>query len=1100
MRIFLTPTIIFLFILPGFATDGLKMYEKEITIPTYLVDSSDKVPYFYTGRAYQGAQGHIYPYAYNGNLTDEKKDVVYKGLFLENEYLEICVLPELGGRLYYMIDKTNGYNVLYRNNVIKPSLIGMVGAWISGGSEWNVPHHHRASTFMPTDYELTENSDGSSTIWVGEMEIRHQTRWMVGLSLYPENAVLKVDFRYINQTPLAQSFLIWSNNAVHVNENYQVIYPPLTEFATYHSKNDFTEWPISNQLYRGYQFQNADISWWKNVPQGGSFFAWEDQGEFVAGIDHGVDAGICIVGNPNVVIGKKLWTWGTSPRAKMWDQILSDDDGPYIEIMTGAYSNNQPDYSWCDPYFTKEATMYFMPLRGMNSVKESTIEAAVNLEVEKDKEAVIEVHAYAAFPKASIDLSNGHEIIWQKTADLDPASPLQWKVNLKEISIGENPEVTVKGADGHVLVNYMMREKGKHPLPETVKPPKSPDEIATVEALCFTGLRLEQIYNPSVSPLPYYLEAVDREVDNAFANLLLGRWYLKEGLYEKAENHLRVAADRWTTDYTRSKDCEVFYLLGLAQKALGKEKEASDSYGRATWDYAWYGASHLELSMMASKSGQYMEALDHINKSLSVNVFNVRANEIKVSLLRRTGLQDQARDLALKFLEKDPLDLYMTAEQFLLGDADEGHYKAKMRSEIQNYLDVAVKYGNCGFYDDAIMVLQEAANSGEAKIAGNPLVWYYLAYFNEQTGNRKAAEQLYAKAAKMNLDGCFPFRFETEHVFASALQVNKTDDHALYLWGNLLFDHQPELAMKKWESAVAIEPGLAMAQRNIAFGADYFENDPEEAAEHIALAIQHDPDDAVFYFEQDNYSQKLGVEPEKRLADLRQGWDVISERDNPLSRVVNLEIMCGEVDKALETLQKHHFRKVEGVGNIHDTWVDAWLVKGQKLLASGRAEEALQCFEKTLEYPRNLDIGENNRESQSHYFIGKALESTGKKKLAKEHYSKAVAERNYGKYTYYQGLAYTKLGEKEKARDVFNGLVERGNDKMTKGEDTDYFAKFGDRESPNVRMADALVLRGLGNWGLGNTADAEKDFTAALKQDPSNFEAKTRLFDGQHAL
>jgi len=452
-------TLCALFLSPGLAQDNLKIYQRSIEIPTYLVEKPDKNPYFYTGTAYQGAQKRVYPYPFYGNLTDELENVAYNGLFLENKYLEICVLPELGGRLYYMIDKTNGYNVVYRNNVIKPSMIGMLGAWISGGSEWNVPHHHRASTFMPTDYELVENADGSKTIWVGELEIRHQVRWMVGLTLHPESTVLKIDFRYINQTPLAQSFLIWANNAVHTNENYQVIYPPLTQFATYHGKNDFVEWPVANQLYRGYQFTGQDISWWKNIPGGGSFFAWEDQGQFVAGIDHGQNAGICIVGDPGVVAGKKLWTWGTSPRAKMWDNILSDNDGPYLEIMTGAYSNNQPDYSWCDPYFTKEATMYFMPLRGISGVKESSLGAAVNFEMISEKQAMVEIHAYADYPKTLVSITKEHETIWEKVVDLDPGHPQKWQVPLKEGYSYYDLKVAATDAFGEIVVQYQPKKE-----------------------------------------------------------------------------------------------------------------------------------------------------------------------------------------------------------------------------------------------------------------------------------------------------------------------------------------------------------------------------------------------------------------------------------------------------------------------------------------------------------------------------------------------------------------------------------------------------------------------------------------------------------------
>ena len=1079
----------------GFAQETFRIYEEEIVIPTYQTTAPDKVPYFYKGRAYQGAQGRVYPYPFDGNLTDEKKDVAYKGLFIENKYLEICVLPELGGRLYYMKDKTNGYDVIYRNNVIKPSLIGMLGAWISGGIEWNVPHHHRASTFMPTDYELVENEDGSKTIWVGELEIRHQVRWMVGLTMFPNHANLKIDFKYINQTSQAHPFLIWANTAVHTNNNYQVIYPPKTEFATFHRKVDFTRWPISGENYRGNQFNHTDISLWKNTPEGGSFFAWEDQGQFVAGIDHGKNAGLCVVGNKNIIIGKKLWTWGTTPRADMWEQILSDEDGPYIEIMTGAYSNNQPDYSWCHPYFTKEATMYFMPLRGMKNVKESTLDAALNFEINDEQKGLIEVHAYADFQNATINVKKGNETLWTTTASLNPSTPGRWTFDIPEGHSYYDLSVEVLNGNKGELVSYQPQKKSENPLPETVKPAKSPDEIETVEDIVFTGLRMEQIFNPTVSPLSYYEEAIKREPENAFANLRIGAWYLKQGIFAQAETHLQRAADKWTTDYTRSKDSESFYLLGLTKLALDKEQEAYDNFYRASWDYSWYGASHLHLAMIESKRANYHEALGHIEKSLSVGTQNVRAREISTSLLRRLESPTSADAALQDLLEMDPLNLYAYGEKALTDKEKEKLFTQKMRGEVQNYLDMAVKLGNCGMYEEGIRLLKLAGADSEKLVSENALVHYYQGYYEHLIGNESESLKSYQKAAKMTTDYCFPFRFETEKVLAHASKVNPTDANAWYYWGNLLYDHQPGKAVEKWAKAIELNPAFAMAHRNLAFAADHINRDAQKAREHISLAIQHNPKDPDFYFEQDNYALKLGESLDFRLSNLTKAGDIIDHKDNPLSRIVEIKLLTDSEDEALEILKNHHFRKVEGVGNIHNIWVNAWLVKGKKALIKGAAKSALNSFEKSLEYPRNLDIGRNSREGQSHYFIGLALEKSGKKKMAKQHYQKALESRFNTNEMFFKGMAYMKLGEKEKGIEIFKELAASGNKIIQRIGETDFFSMFGNDRSDNLRLADAHALIGLSHWGMGKRDEAEAAFAKALKEDPANFTAKSRLFD-----
>lgn len=118
-------------------------------------------------------------------LTNIKSNKLYRIVYLENEYVRIGILPEIGGRLFEAVDKSNGYNFIYRQHVIKPALIGLIGAWISGGIEWNIPHHHRATTFLPVQYRLVSNADGSKTVWVGELEVRHRMRWAVGYTLRP---------------------------------------------------------------------------------------------------------------------------------------------------------------------------------------------------------------------------------------------------------------------------------------------------------------------------------------------------------------------------------------------------------------------------------------------------------------------------------------------------------------------------------------------------------------------------------------------------------------------------------------------------------------------------------------------------------------------------------------------------------------------------------------------------------------------------------------------------------------------------------------------------------------------------------------------------
>ena len=265
---------------------AVKVWETKIVIPTYLAGDPEPNPMFFFGRESQGSQGPVYPYPMYDSLTGKKVDKTYTIVYLENEYIRIGVLPEIGGRLFEGVDKTNGYNFIYRQHVIKPALIGLIGAWISGGIEWDVPFHHRASTFLPVQYKTEENADGSKTIWVGELEPRQRMRWAVGYTLRPAKAYLEAQVRILNRTPVGNTMLLFANLAISANDSYQIIYPPSRQFGVFHAKREFTDWPISHQLYAGDDFtKGVDISWYKNHVGASSVLAWNYQEDFFAGYD-----------------------------------------------------------------------------------------------------------------------------------------------------------------------------------------------------------------------------------------------------------------------------------------------------------------------------------------------------------------------------------------------------------------------------------------------------------------------------------------------------------------------------------------------------------------------------------------------------------------------------------------------------------------------------------------------------------------------------------------------------------------------------------------------------------------------------------------------
>ncbi len=1088
---------------PVFAVPDVRVWEEPLVIPTYLVGNPDRFPIFYNGRAYQGAKGPIYPYPMLDELTDKRENKTYKALYLENDYVKICVLPEIGGRIFSALDKTNNHDFFYRQHVIKPALIGMLGAWISGGVEWNFPHHHRATAFMPVDYTLSDNPDGSKTIWVGEVEWRHRTKWIIGLTLYPGRSYLEATVKLINRTPFAQSMLYWTNVAVHATKDYQIIFPQGTEFATYHGKNQFSRWPVSTEVFNRVDYtRGVDVSWYKNHPAPTSFFAWNSDEDFFAGYDHGKQAGVAYVADHHIAPGKKFWTWGTGSQGQMWEKILTETDGPYIELMAGAYSDNQPDYSWLQPYEVKVVKQFWFPLREIGGVKKANPKAALNLETTPAGFIQMGLNSTTAVQGAKVFLETGEKALFERTIDISPEDPYFEEIKLPAGVSKEDLQLSLYSQSGERLISYVPVKPKGDPMPETVKPPQIPEEIATVDELYHTGLRLEQFHNPALEPYPYYEEALKRDPENYPVNTALAILYCKRGMYSQAEEALQRALQRAAKNYTRPKDGEAYYYLGLALHAQHKFDEAFDAFYRAAWNQGRSASSYYRLAELSCLKKEYSRALDFIGRSLSMNASSLRAWNLKAALLRKMGKMDEAAAVTAEILLADPLNFWAANELFLLADESNEQREAadrlvdlaiKMRDDVQNYLELAVDYGNCGLRDEAIDVLMRM----ERQDSEFPLVYYYLGYYLQKEGYGDKAAAYFNKASQMPPDYCFPFRWESVDVLKQALKENPEDSKACYYLGNLLFDHQPEEAIRHWEKSVVLDDHFDLSHRNLGLAYAWVENDVGRAIKSMEKARTLAPTEPRLYQELDLLYEAGGVLPAKRLDLLVENHGTVKLRDDALSREIGLLVQLGEYDRAIDLLQTHRFHVWEGGGRIHNVYVDAHLLRGVKSFFSDDHENALKDFLSALEYPENLEVGKPVRgggEPRVQYFVGLTYDAFQEKEKAREYYEKVVAqEGGWSELSFYQGLAYQKLGQNDAADRIFSGLMQYAQERLETSSEMDYFAKFGERLSAANRRAQSHYLLGLSFLGKGHIDEASAEFKRTLELDINHLWARHYL-------
>jgi tetratricopeptide (TPR) repeat protein len=1014
------------------AQSAVIVSEVDENIPTYLTGPPDPNPMFFFGRGSAFAEGRIYPYPYYDNLTNIKGEKTYRIVYIENEYIKIGILPELGGRLFSALDKTNNYDFIYRQYVIKPVLIGLTGAWTSGGIEWNIPHIHRASSFIPVQYRKEENPDGSKTVWVGELELRHRMRWAVGYTLRPGSSVIECSVRIINRTPVVNTMLCFANVAVAPNDNYQVIFPPGTQWTTGHAKLSFNRWPVSDSV---------DQSWYKNHKTQGSIFAFDHEEDFIAGFDHGINAGMMGIADHNIVPGKKFWTWGVG---SMWDKILADDGRPYIEIMYGAYSDNQPDYSWLQPFEERSFGMSWYPVRGTDGAKNANLDATVNLEV-KDGTAKFGFYTTKAYSGATVRLLAGKQIIVEENIEINPGKPYSKQVSIP-VGVDEHEIRASLSADGRELIAYSPINLKPKPKPIPVTKPPFPAEIKNVEELFLAGQRIDQFHDPAYDADPYWEELLKRDPGNVSANTGMGLLELRNARYKSAEEHFNIALNRLTFQYTTPKNAEPLYYLGVALKAQDKNDEAYTAFYRATWSQEWKAPAYYSLSEIAVLRKDFKPALDFINRSLDANANNLRAYGLKAAILRHIGLSKEAMEVITYSSHKtDPLDVRLMAEQWLLSkDAKVSETLfSTMKSFPATAQETAAEYCKSGLWSDGLDILQQLIASSPEKANISPLVYYYMGDFSEKLGNAQEASEYRKQAFLQPVDYVFPFQSELIPILYRAIELNPDDAHALYYLGNLLYDWQPKEAVALWEKAGALDPGFSIIWRNISL---YYSHEPGDDAKSKAIfylekAVASGSKYPAHFAELDRLYKSAGTAVEKRLALLEKNQSVVVKNDETLGDLINLKIFKSKTDEAIELLKSRTFTIAEGanVFNTGQAWCDAYLVRGLKSFKMKKYNDALVGFRAALTPPENLRAqqGRNSRMIEISYWMGCSYEAMGQKDKAiqcwrdiinsgsavnylNNNVSAETSGRgtNYskGEQSYYIALAHRKLGEGDKGK------------------------------------------------------------------------------------
>ncbi len=1086
----------------------VRAWEETINIPTYPAPPPDKNPMFLDKRVYQGSSGKVYPNPFTDRVSEEKRGKAYRAVFLENEFVRLMILPEIGGRIHAGRDKTNGYDFFYHQHVLKPALVGLLGPWISGGVEFNWPQHHRPSTFMPVEYSIEEGKDGARTVWLSEHEPMNRMKGMVGIRLFPGKSIIEAVVRLYNRTPFVQTFLWWANTGVHVHDQYQAFFPPDVTFVADHAKRAMSWYPIARNFYYGVDYtRGVDISWYKNIPVPTSYMVTQSNYDFFGGYDHAKEAGLVHYACRHIAPGKKLWTWGNADFGYAWDRELTDSDGPYIELMAGVYTDNQPDFSWLQPYETKAFCQYWYPIQKIGPAKNANRQLAVNLEPANGKWK-LGICASEELRDVRVVVSAAGDVLFERTTNIAPGRAL-----IEELSVGQRNEselrLAVYDKQRNELIHYSPPRRRDHTeLPAPATEPPAPEQIQSIEKLYLTGLHLEQYRHATRRPEPYWQEALKRDPDDARCNNALGLVELWRGNFGEAANHFRTAIARLTERNPNPYAGEPFYNLGLALRFSGATEEAYAFFYKATWNYNWQSAAYYELAAIECARRRFDDALEFANRSLKTNVDHLKARNLKTAILRHQRRYAEARETALETTRVDSLDFWSRYELALLADAAGGEQLrndvfAMMRGDNQNYLDLAFDYARAGLLGEAEDVIDSFVMRRPAEQI-SPIIFYSRGYFAESRFDAEIGGIFYKKGRQACPDYCFPARLEEMIVLEAALRRFPDDARAHYYLGNLLYDKmRRNEAIHHWEQASRLETTYSIPWRNLGIAYYNVRRDPEKALAAYRNAFNANPGDARLLFEFDQLKKRTGMAPEQRLAELESHRELVRQRDDLTIELVTLYNQSGQNERALEILNSRRFHPWEGgEGLVSGQYVAAHLLLGRQALESGNAAAALEHFEAARKYPENLGEGKHllTLETDLDYFTGVALAMLGRQQEAEMQWESAIgARRSADRFAFYSALARRKSGDEEGAIAALQALRAAAEKQLHTEVKIDYFAT----SLPNFLLfeddlqkrneADSLFARALADLGLGHESQAAKDLQKVLALDPNHLWAQVEL-------
>ena len=959
----------------------VKCWEGTISIPTYPWEE-DVNPKFWamegSNRLSTTVKGSItYPYTMQDHLSRTAVERSYKALFLENEYLKVTCLPELGGRLHSVWDKTQGVEAFHKNNVIKPGMIAMRGAFISGGVEWNAgPQVHTVTIVSPVDAVLGHNGDGSAYIEINNIEKIFRTRWTVRVTLHPGRAFLDEQIRLYNPTDGMHPYYFWNCTAQPNLPSTRFIYP--MSLGTDHNGREFFHWPVH---------EGKDLSWLKNYDTWASIFAVGCDYDFFGSYHVEWDRGMVQVASHHLLPGKKAWTWGNWEFGHVSQQNLTDADGPYIEVQTGPLPT-QSDYGMLDPHHQVAWQEWWYPVHGLGEGFEY---ATRDVAVQSDRDPAhlhLRILATARFDQATCRLTGPNLEPKEHRIDLSPDKVAHVT---GKVSDDRPVEVTITSAAGEVLARFTT------PLPiAKVSPPdpatfvEKPDEQLTVEERYLKGRRFDRATNRREARR-YYELALAGDAGHTASLRALGVLDFEAGLYGPAQERLQAALARDADDGL------AWYFLGVCHLAQRDPVAALRCGYRAARYHETIGLGHDLVGRSLMRSGDFSSARRAFDAARAHAPDDTRARDHWLLAAFAANLPEVAAE-ATAAIGRRPTDLVPRAILALQDGGALQRFATEVRSIVGEdefeILETSLTFADLGLWQEAAQIIRAALIDAVPAQQRSPLPVYYLAYFTAQQGHSDAARELLRGTESLQHDFVFPSRTEEVDVLEYVLREAPQDARAHLHVGNLFANlgRLPE-AVEQWKDAARLDASLSIAQRNLGLASAREGGDWTEAADYYRAAIQARPTDQTLY--RDLAELLIGDHKRPEAIRLLETMPIQGTRRSEITIV--LAQAYYDERRFTDTIEllaaTPYFVNWEGQDVTWRLFSQAHIRRGQQLLEQGQADQALQDFDAALTYPANLGVGRSNEphHAMAEYWRGRALAALARNDEARAAWQRGAA-------------------------------------------------------------------------------------------------------------